>query len=31
VWLPALPHYQDYAFDPQRKTLVVVEFPERKK
>ena len=31
VRLPALPHYQDYAFDPQRKTLVVVEFPARKK
>jgi hypothetical protein len=25
-----LPHYQDYAFDPARKTLVVVEFPARK-
>jgi len=31
VRLPALPHYQDYAFDPARKTLVVVEFPARKK
>jgi len=30
VRLPALPHYQDYAFDPTRKTLVVVEFPARK-
>lgn len=30
VRLPALPHYQDYAFDPARKTLVVVEFPARK-
>ena len=30
IRLPALPHYQDYAFDPARKTLVVVEFPARK-
>lgn len=30
VRLPALPHYQDYAFDPARKALVVVEFPARK-
>ena len=30
VRLPALPHYQDYAFDPTRKALVVVEFPARK-
>ena len=31
VRLPALPHYQDYAFDPARMTLVVVEFPARKR
>ena len=30
VRLPALPHYQGYAFDPTRKALVVVEFPARK-
>jgi hypothetical protein len=30
VRLPALPHDQDYAFDPARKMLVVVEFPARK-
>jgi hypothetical protein len=30
VRLPALPHYQDYAFDPAGRTLVVVEFPARK-
>jgi len=30
VRLPALPHYQEYAFDPATKGLVVVEFPARK-
>jgi hypothetical protein len=28
--LPMLPYYQEYAYDPKRKTLVVVEFPEKK-
>jgi hypothetical protein len=29
--LPMLPYYQEYAYDPEKKTLVVVEFPEKKK
>jgi hypothetical protein len=28
--LPMLPYYQEYAYDPERKALVVVEFPARK-
>lgn len=28
--LPKLPHYQEWAFDPRTKRLVVVEFPARK-
>lgn len=28
--LPMLPYYQEYAYDPGKKALVVVEFPERK-
>lgn len=28
--LPMLPYYQEYAFDPEKKTLVVVEFPAKK-
>jgi hypothetical protein len=30
IRLPLLPHYQEYAFDPARKRLVVVEFPARR-
>lgn len=30
VQLPMLPYYQEYAFDPARKTVVVVEFPAKK-
>lgn len=30
VRLPKLPAFQDYAFDPQTKRLVIVEFPARK-
>jgi hypothetical protein len=30
VQLPKLPPYQDYAFDPRTRRLVVVEFPARK-
>ena len=30
IWLPMLPFYQDYAFDPGQQCLVVVEFAERK-
>jgi hypothetical protein len=29
--LPMLPYYQEYAYDPEQKVLVVVEFPEKKK
>jgi len=29
--LPMLPYYQEYSYDPETKTLVVVEFPEKKK
>lgn len=29
--LPMLPYYQEYAYDPEKKALVVVEFPEKKK
>jgi len=30
VSLPMLPYYQEYAFDPEAKKLVVVEFPAKK-
>jgi hypothetical protein len=30
IRLPMLPYYQEYAFDPKRKTVVVVEFPAKK-
>jgi hypothetical protein len=30
VSLPMLPYYQEYAFDPASKKLVVVEFPAKK-
>ena len=29
--LPMLPYYQEYAYDPAKKQLVVVEFPEKKR
>ena len=29
--LPMLPYYQEYAYDPATKKLVVIEFPEKKK
>jgi len=29
--LPMLPYHQEYAYDPDQKLLVVVEFPEKKK
>ncbi|MCX7416621.1 MAG: hypothetical protein NTY25_09025, partial [Planctomycetia bacterium] len=28
--LPMLPYYQEYAYDPVAKTIVVVEFPAKK-
>lgn len=30
ISLPLLPYYQEYAFDPERQGLVIVEFPELK-
>lgn len=30
VQLPMLPYYQEWAYDPEKKTLVVIEFPEKK-
>jgi len=30
IWLPMLPYYQEYAYDPAGKRLVVIEFPARK-
>jgi len=30
VSLPMLPYYQEYAFDPDSKSLVIVEFPAKK-
>jgi hypothetical protein len=31
IQLPMLPYYQEYAFDPQTRGLIVVEFPEKKR
>jgi hypothetical protein len=31
LWLPMLPYYQEYAYDPEAKELVVIEYPEKKK
>jgi hypothetical protein len=31
IHLPMLPYYQEYAFDPETRGLVVVEFPEKKR
>jgi len=28
--LPTLPYYQEYAYDPDKKSLVVIEFPAKK-
>jgi hypothetical protein len=30
IMLPMLPYYQEYAYDPDAKTLVVMEFPAKK-
>lgn len=30
IQLPMLPYYQEWAYDPEKKTLVVIEFPEKK-
>lgn len=30
IQLPMLPYYQEWAYDPEKKTLVVVEFPAKK-
>jgi len=31
IRLPMLPYYQEYAYDPDARRLVVVEFPEKKR
>ena len=31
IQLPMLPYYQEYAYDSDKKELVVVEYPEKKK
>ncbi len=31
IQLPMLPYYQEYAYDPDKKELVVVEYPAKKK
>jgi hypothetical protein len=30
IMLPMLPYYQEYAYDPDAKELVVIEFPAKK-
>jgi hypothetical protein len=30
IALPMLPYYQEYAYDPEAKELVVIEFPKKK-
>jgi hypothetical protein len=30
IALPMLPYYQEYAYDPEAKGLVVIEFPAKK-
>ncbi|MFM8804549.1 MAG: hypothetical protein ACKOK8_11675, partial [Planctomycetia bacterium] len=30
IMLPMLPYYQEYAYDPEAKELVVIEFPAKK-
>ena len=31
IQLPMLPYYQEYAYDTDKKELVVIEYPEKKK
>jgi hypothetical protein len=31
IWLPMLPYYQEYGYDPDKKELVVIEYPAKKK
>ncbi len=31
LWLPTLPYYQEYGYDPDTKELVVIEYPAKKK
>lgn len=31
LWLPMLPYYQEYGYDADKKELVVIEYPEKKK
>ena len=31
IQLPMLPYYQEYAYDPDKKELVVIEYPAKKK
>jgi hypothetical protein len=31
IMLPMLPYYQEYGYDPDKKELVVIEYPEKKK
>ena len=31
IMLPMLPYYQEYGYDPEKKELVVIEYPEKKK
>ena len=31
LWLPMLPYYQEYGYDPDKKELVVIEYPAKKK
>jgi hypothetical protein len=31
LWLPTLPYYQEYGYDPDKRELVVIEYPAKKK
>jgi len=31
LWLPMLPYYQEYGYDADKKELVVIDYPEKKK
>ena len=31
IQLPMLPYYQEYGYDPDKKELVVIEYPDKKK
>jgi hypothetical protein len=31
IMLPMLPYYQEYGYDPDKKELVVIEYPEKKR